>query len=467
MPLSALRLINPPWHSRRSAYPRYAGGGYGDTSPASYGRPRWSYNEGEDSPPKTNPKKRRSKVAKPKRKWKSPPRYKAGPKKGQFKPKAARKVKRRRNPEAAAPAAKTNPRRRRKARKNPVITAAQAKRFEEKWRAEQKKKLAAAKRKAKRKTAPKTKRTAAKKTAPKRKPRTGGKTVAKRKKARKAKKSGKRRVTAKQRAAARRNIKKAHAANRRRGGSKKRKAAPKRRKTAAKRRRSSVTLSPGRTVRGRVSKKGKTRKYKVVKTRSKTKKGKKRTSLGLRAVRKNPMAAFKSMAKTGLMVFGGVMGMRVINNLLNKYVISRFSGSMPAQIVPILPALGGFVFAGFAGKFIKKPALLQAVQMGATLALFEAAFNSFVKPHLPAQVSGLLGVDDMGFRGYGRTLGEYVAQPAQLGATAYEAMALDEYIPGNAGVGAFDVSEALADNEVEAFQRGYAGGSLSKTSLGS
>jgi hypothetical protein len=94
-------------------------------------------------------------------------------------------------------------------------------------------------------------------------------------------------------------------------------------------------------------------------------------------------------------------------------------------------------------------------------------FNTFVKPMLPANVSGLLGVDDMGVMGYGygRTLGEYVSQPAQLGATAYEALA--EYVPQTSGMGAFDVSEALADNEIDSFARGYAGGSLAKTSLGS
>ena len=60
---------------------------------------------------------------------------------------------------------------------------------------------------------------------------------------------------------------------------------------------------------------------------------------------------------------------------------------------------------------------------------------------------------------------EYVASP--MGLEVESAMALDEYVASPShqlGMGGdFDVEEALAGNEDQAFETGYAGGTLAKT----
>ncbi len=185
-------------------------------------------------------------------------------------------------------------------------------------------------------------------------------------------------------------------------------------------------------------------------------------------VRHNDM---KSMLMQGLGLFGGFYGMKVINNLLRIHVTSKIPG-LPVSVAPIVPAIGGFVLALLAPKLIKgKPALVGAIQAGATIALLDTVVKSFVIPQLPATVKPYLqGIDDIGygsFSGFGYpSLGEYIPQqPGSLsdyGIEAHEAMALDEYVQERSGMG-FDVNEALADSEVQGFQSGYAAGSLAKT----
>lgn len=179
----------------------------------------------------------------------------------------------------------------------------------------------------------------------------------------------------------------------------------------------------------------------------------------------------KSMLMQGLGLFGGFYGMKVINNLLKIHVTSKIPG-LPASIAPVIPAVGGFVLALLAPKLIKgKPALVGAIQAGATIALLDTVVKAFVIPHLPASVTPYLqGIDDVGygrFGGFGYpSLGEYIPQqPGSLsdyGIEAHEAMALDEYVQERSGMG-YDVNEALADSEVQGFQSGYAAGSLAKT----
>lgn len=188
------------------------------------------------------------------------------------------------------------------------------------------------------------------------------------------------------------------------------------------------------------------------------------------SVSRNPLGAMKGMLLDGAMIYGGLKAVGIINNLLNQYVVSRFSAQLPTQVAPLVAPALGFVAAAFAGKAIKgQPKLVGALQTGATIALLDTLVKKVVAPMLPASVQNLLaGIDDMGYRGYGeyvRPLGEYVQGPRrQLGAYVSEAMALDEYVQDR-GMGGFNVQEALADSEVQGMQSGYAAGSLAKTAF--
>jgi len=202
----------------------------------------------------------------------------------------------------------------------------------------------------------------------------------------------------------------------------------------------------------------------------KTKKGIKRVRKpGLFKAYRNP--DFKAMLIQGGMLWAGITGMKVINNLLGKYVVSKFKdtlGTSPTmvKVAGMLPSAIGFVAAAFAGKVIKgQPKLVEGIQVGATFQLLEQAFKAFVQPNLPAGAVAEMfsGVGEylplQGGMGYG----EYL-QPRQqmLGAPVQEALALGEYVSGFGGNG-FDVEEALADSEANGLQTGYAGGSLSRT----
>jgi hypothetical protein len=197
----------------------------------------------------------------------------------------------------------------------------------------------------------------------------------------------------------------------------------------------------------------------------KTKKGRRYYRHGFKRARRNP--DFGAMLKNGALAYAGVLATRVLSNVISTYVMPKIPLPIPAEIGAILPPAAAFLAAGFLAPKLGSPATASAIQTGATIALFDTIVQKVLKPKLPPAVQGLLGVDDMGvgYRGY---MGEYVAQqPPQLGAEAWEAMALDEYVADDGRLGAFDVSEALADSELAAFQSGYAGGSLRGTAFSS
>lgn len=202
----------------------------------------------------------------------------------------------------------------------------------------------------------------------------------------------------------------------------------------------------------------------------KTKKGVKRIRKpGLFKAYRNP--DFKAMLIQGGMLFAGITGMKVINNLLGKYVVSKLNlvkadtSAQMAKVFGLLPSVTGFVAAAFAGKMIKnQPKLVEGLQVGATIALLQQVFEAFVKPNLPANMQPMFaGVGEyLPMQGLGGGYGEYL-QPRQqmLGAPVQEALALDEYVSGFGN--SFDVEEALADSEASGLQSGYAGGSLART----
>ena len=370
----------------------------------------------------------------------SRPRYKTGPMKGKFKPTG-------RNP-------KRKTTRRRRARKNPdySITAKEATAFKRKVARERKaaaKRASAAPRPAAASSAA-PKKPARKKAAKK----TGGKKMAKKKKAK-----GKKHMTKKQKhsAAGRKGWRTRRAA----GTAPKRKAA--KRKATKKRR-----TRWGHSFTGRYTPSTKKRRrYTVRRKLAHVKSHGKSHPRYKYYVKHNDV---KSMLMQGLGLFGGFYGMKIINNLLKIHVTSKIPG-LPVSIAPVIPAVGGFVLALLAPKLIKgKPALVGAIQAGATIALLDTVVKAFVIPNLPASITPYLqGIDDVGygrFGGFGYpSLGEYIPQQPGLGdygIEAYEAMALDEYVQERSGMG-YDVNEALADSEVQGFQSGYAAGSLAKT----
>ena len=527
MPVGMLRLINPPGHDWRRPYPGYAGGGGGAYGSGYYQRPAanpWTAPSSEPirvgastrgerklakkkrtAAPKVNPKvtpkvnpkvnpkvkrkaiakrKRNTAAAKPrinpgrktmvKRKKRTPPRYKSGPKKGQFMPKAARRRKKaKRNPitHVSATGKKTTVRQGRLSPKGRAAfyamggmrmaptaeNIAYLRRFEKKG-----------KKKAKKATARKH----------------GATTMAKKKTVRKPKfgtPAFHKKYAKKAAATRRRNAKAATVAQ----------AGPQPRKKARKHGRR-VIVTPKRRVPVwyKPTKRAKAiRRVLAVKTvkRSPSKRAKSGFRKGFKklVVRRNPMSGMKDMLMHGGLIFGGLLGMRVLANALDTYVLnstvngvktSRL-GTIPTQVAAILPSAIGFLAAGFlAPKIVKHADALNSIQIGASLALFDAIFTKVVKPALNLTAGStaallLAGVDDMGvqgFRGYGGYnyggfSGEYLPSRQQpLGLDVHEAMALDEYVPGGQAMG-YDVSEALSDSEVDGMQRGFAAGSLAKT----
>ena len=405
------------------------------------------------------------------KKRRMPPRYKSGPKKGKFMSKRAAAAKRRRKP-----------------RKNPITYT----KMPGVGGVKRKRKITVRTTRLSTKGKAKLKRLRAKKAALtwealrdlKRHERKGKKTVAKRR--RKSKKTktvrrvrrGKRshasyvkagRKAARTKAAKKAVRRAAAKKSRRRKGTKvvrrrksvrSRKAVRRTRRTSRRRLGRAVLPRRPRLIPYKKRRKGK-RRYARVSV--------KRGRLHVRALR-NPN--FKGMLINGGMLYAGILGMRVLANLVGKYIVTPYmvkagQSAGTAKLLQLVPAGIGFAAAAFADKVIKgKPALVNGIQLGATVALFDAIMNIFVKPMLATsapQVAALLsGIDDVGIQGY-RGYHEYIpSRPGSLGLDVHEAMAMDEYIQTPAGMG-FDVSEALADSEVDSFQRGYASGSLAHT----
>lgn len=190
------------------------------------------------------------------------------------------------------------------------------------------------------------------------------------------------------------------------------------------------------------------------------------------SVSRNPGINMKNMLMDGAALYGGFVGAKIVAGLLDQYVFN--SARMAPTMLKIGRAKGviapaiSFVLAAFAGKAINQPKIVSSIQTGATLALFQAVVKAIIPvdgiPSLPPVITGaLMGIDDMGFRGYGYGMGEYIQQRPQLGAYVQEAMALDEYVQDPGGMHGFDVQEALADSEVQGMQSGFAAGSLAKT----
>ena len=194
-------------------------------------------------------------------------------------------------------------------------------------------------------------------------------------------------------------------------------------------------------------------------------------------VRKNPIAALKAMVKDGIFTFGGILGIRALSTLLEKNVFNSatFQSGPLASVAPLLGPGVAMLLAALAPKFITgQPKLVQGLQAGATLVMFDAILktvlksvdaNNTISPYLlPGSGTTVLVTTAppaaaSGWGGYN----EYVGSP--MGLEVESAMAMDEYVASpQLGMGGdFDVQEALAGNEGNAFETGYAGGTLAKT----
>lgn len=179
-------------------------------------------------------------------------------------------------------------------------------------------------------------------------------------------------------------------------------------------------------------------------------------------VKKNPMKTMKSALMSGLGVFAGLMGMKVINNALRIHVTEKVPG-IPAQLVPILPSLAGFLASTIVvPKVTKKKKFVDALQMGATVAMLDAVFAQFVRPQIaksPALAPYFAGdmtvYEPVAAYQVHEPVAEYVDYDNRLG----------DYVPDNR-YGQFQVTEALAADEIDYMQRGGAGGVFAKTTLG-
>jgi len=189
-------------------------------------------------------------------------------------------------------------------------------------------------------------------------------------------------------------------------------------------------------------------------------------------VRKNPINALKGMVKEGMFTFAGILGVRALSKVIEDKLITGSAtfapGTTLGKIAPVLPSAIAMLLAALSPKVIKgQPALVKGLQNGATLVFFDAVLEAVLKVADPGKkVSGYLlpGMSGYGYGGYS----EYVASPmGGMGLEVESAMALDEYVAAPShqlGMGGdFDVEEALAGNEGQAFETGYAGGTLAKT----
>lgn len=240
------------------------------------------------------------------------------------------------------------------------------------------------------------------------------------------------------------------------------------------RRRKPLGQRPRRGYRGRRSRRkgrgGRPRRYAHIYRRVKKyrRKGRRvRGYRGRRNIRLNPMTNLKRMVKEGVYTFGGILGIRALCKVLDVHVFKKVgslqTGTM-GKIAPMLPAAAAMLLAALSPKVIKgSPKLVQGLQAGATLVFFDAALEAVLKA---VDTSGAIrqyllpGAPAVGYYGYN----EYVSSP--MGLEVESAMALDEYVASPShqlGMGGFDVEEALAGDEGQAFETGYAGGTLAKT----
>jgi hypothetical protein len=200
-----------------------------------------------------------------------------------------------------------------------------------------------------------------------------------------------------------------------------------------------------------------------------------RSHRGVRWARLNPMAALKSMVTDGMMTFGGILGIRAVCHLLKVNVFdkqSAFSSGAMKTIAPVLPSAVAMLLAALSPKVIKgQPKLVAGLQAGATLVFFDSVLkavlesvdtNNAIAPYLlpGTQTTVILPTTQAPAASGGWGMNEYVGSP--MGLEVESAMALDEYVGSPMG-GDYDVQEALAGNEGQAFETGYAGGSLAKT----
>lgn len=192
-------------------------------------------------------------------------------------------------------------------------------------------------------------------------------------------------------------------------------------------------------------------------------------------VRKNPISALKAMVKDGAYTFGGILGIRALCHVLETKVFSQstaLSTGAMASFAPLLPPAVAMLLAALSPKVIKgQPKLVQGLQAGATLVMFDAVLKTVLTKVDPAgDIAKYLlpgASTPAAAAGWGG-MNEYVSSPmGGMGLEVESAMALDEYVAGPSnqlGMGGdFDVEEALAGNEGQAFETGYAGGSLAKT----
>lgn len=222
---------------------------------------------------------------------------------------------------------------------------------------------------------------------------------------------------------------------------------------------------------------GRRRKYGTVGRRIKryrTRRGPVRAHRRRQHVRLNPMANLKRMIKDGVYTFGGILGIRALCYVLEDKVFSKstaLSTGAMAKIAPVLPAAVAMLLAALSPRVIKgSPKLVQGLQAGATLVFMDSVLEAVLKavdtkgaisPYLLPGAKAAASTS--GWGGWG--MDEYVASP--MGLEVESAMALDEYVAAPShqlGMGGdFDVEEALAGDEGQAFETGYAGGSLAKT----
>ena len=219
---------------------------------------------------------------------------------------------------------------------------------------------------------------------------------------------------------------------------------------------------------------GKKRRRSLSKARIRTRVGGKMRTYRVRRGRKratlvrtrNPMTAIKNALMGGALFYGSMLGMKVANYAIKKYVTDKIEALDPtkakdptgttAQLLGMLPAVAGLGIATLVlPKVLKgKAQILNAIQMGAAAVLLDAAFTNFVKPSLVKTPDSFMAKALGGFN---------VSVPYADYIPGRGTQPLADYLPFDNRYGAFQVEEALAADDIDFMQRGGAGGTLSRT----
>jgi hypothetical protein len=190
----------------------------------------------------------------------------------------------------------------------------------------------------------------------------------------------------------------------------------------------------------------------------------------------------KEILMSGVGLFAGIRGSKVLSNLITKYFLTEKAPAatagwgadtaakqegLPPWAKALLPSVACAAAAVYlVPRVVKNQNVAKSIQLGAVVALFDTLLDKVILPQLPdkdektGEPTIWAGMKPM-LQGYGAdnfsvhpVLANYVQGPG-----------LSEYTQGVGGYGEFEVSEALSFGETDFIEKGGAAGAFSKTAF--